>query len=58
MKRTVRTIGVTASTLLLAASWSFAHATPGAGVEPHGDPFSLSYRWTRSASCSRPAILA
>lgn len=34
MERTVRTIGLTASTVLLAASWSFAQATSGATVEP------------------------
>src|SRR6476646_2412977 len=53
-KRTVRTIGLTASTVLLAASWSFAHATSGAGVEPQETQTAVISAQVSSRSASAP----
>jgi len=54
MKRTVRTIGLTASTVLLAASWSFAQATSGAAVEPQGTQKTVISAQVSSRSASAP----
>lgn len=54
MKRTVRTIGLTASTVLLAASWSFAQATAGAAVEPQGTQKAVISAQESSRSASAP----
>ena len=54
-KRTVRTIGLTASAgLLLSASWSFAHATSGAGVEPQETQTAVISAQVSSRSASAP----
>ena len=54
MKRTVRTIGLTASTVLLAASWSFAQATSGAAVEPQETQTAVISAQVSSRSASAP----
>jgi len=54
MKSTVRTIGLTASTVLLAASWSFAQATSGAAVEPQGTQKTVISAQVSSRSASAP----
>jgi hypothetical protein len=54
MKRTVRTIELTASTVLLAASWSFAQATPGPAVEPQDIQKAVISAQVSSRSTSAP----
>ena len=54
MKRTVRTIGLTASTVLLAASWSFAQATSGAAIEPQEIQTAVISAQVSSRSTSAP----
>ena len=54
MKTTVRTIGLTASTVLLAASWSFAQATSGAAAEPQERRTAVISAQVSSRSASAP----
>ena len=54
MTRTVRTIGLAASTVLLAASWSFAQATSGAAVEPQEIQTAVISAQVSSRSASAP----
>ena len=54
MKTTVRTIGLSASTVLLAASWSFAQATSRAAVEPQGTQKAVISAQVSSRSTSAP----
>ena len=54
MKRTVRTIGLTASAVLLAASWSFAQATSGAPGEPPEIQRAVISAQVSSRSASAP----
>lgn len=54
MKRTVRTIGLTASTVLLVASWSFAETTFGAAVEPQESQTVVISKQVSSRSAAAP----
>lgn len=54
MKRVVRTIGLTASTVLLAASWSFAQATSNAPVESQEIQKAVISAQVSSRSASAP----
>ena len=52
--KTVRTIGLTASTATLAASWLFAQATSGAAVEPQETQTAVISAQVSSRSASAP----
>jgi hypothetical protein len=54
MNSTVRTIGLTASTLLLAASWSSAQTTSAAAIEPQERQTSVISAQVSSRSTSAP----
>src|SRR5687768_6917532 len=54
MKKPVRTMGFTALTVLLAASWSFAQATSGAAAEPQGNRTAVISAQVSSRSASAP----
>ena len=54
MKKTVRTIGLTASTVLLAVSWLFAQATSGATAEPQESRTAMISAQVSSRSASAP----
>jgi hypothetical protein len=54
MKKTVRTMGLTASTLLLAAPWSFAQGASGTAPEPQGSRTAVISAQVSSRSASAP----